>query len=243
MNDDIHALSGAYAVDALEREERELFERHLAECPACRDEVASLQTAAGQLAGLVETTPPAALRDSVLGQISTVRPLPPTTAATSRTISSHGPVAPRAPLPMRSRLIAAVAAALLVIGGLAVWRAVDTSPPPTVAEQVLDAPDASRLAHQLPGGATATIVRSKEVGRAVLITSHLPAPPSGKVYQLWLQDPAGTMQPAGLMTASGDQVVVLAGNARDAIGAGITIEPAGGSLQPTTKPLALFAFS
>jgi anti-sigma-K factor RskA len=112
-----------------------------------------------------------------------------------------------------------------------------------VAQQVLDAPDASRVAHQLPGGATATVVRSKDVGKAVLVASRMPAPPAGKVYQLWLQDDAGTMRPAGLMTGSGDQVLVLTGDARDAAGAGITIEPTGGSPRPTSQPLALFAFS
>ena len=39
MSDDIHALSGAYAVDALDDVERARFERHLANCEACRAEV------------------------------------------------------------------------------------------------------------------------------------------------------------------------------------------------------------
>jgi anti-sigma factor RsiW len=37
---DIHALSGAYAVDAVDDIERASFERHLASCPTCRAEVA-----------------------------------------------------------------------------------------------------------------------------------------------------------------------------------------------------------
>lgn len=236
MNDDIHALSGAYAVDALDPEERELFERHLAGCAACQEEVDSLRAAAAELSALVETAPPPALRDAVLRQVSTVRPLPPLP-------TDRAPVAPPIPLRRRPWLLAAVAAALVAVGALGIWRAVDTTPPPTVAQQVLDAPDASRVAHQLPGGATATVVRSKDVGKAVLVASRMPAPPAGKVYQLWLQDDAGTMRPAGLMTGSGDQIVVLTGDARDAAGAGITIEPTGGSPQPTSQPVALFAFS
>ncbi len=39
MTDDIHALSGAYAVDALDELERVQFEQHLAGCSACRAEV------------------------------------------------------------------------------------------------------------------------------------------------------------------------------------------------------------
>ena len=38
---EIHALSGAYAVNALDDIERAQFERHLAECAECRAEVAS----------------------------------------------------------------------------------------------------------------------------------------------------------------------------------------------------------
>ena len=44
---DIHALSGAYAVDALDDIERARFEQHLAECADCRAEVAALREAAG----------------------------------------------------------------------------------------------------------------------------------------------------------------------------------------------------
>ena len=50
---DIHALSGAYAVDALDDDERAQFEAHLAGCPSCRSEVDSLREAAALLA---ETT-------------------------------------------------------------------------------------------------------------------------------------------------------------------------------------------
>ncbi len=45
------------------------------------------------------------------------------------------------------------------------------------------------------------------------------------------------------MPGDGDQVVVLDGDASQAQGAGITVEPAGGSPQPTTEPVALFAFA
>ncbi|RYE73808.1 MAG: anti-sigma factor, partial [Myxococcales bacterium] len=59
MNDhDIHALSGAYAVDALDDLERARFERHLENCSVCRDEVGSLQETTAELAELSATTPP-----------------------------------------------------------------------------------------------------------------------------------------------------------------------------------------
>ena len=46
---DIHALSGAYAVDAVDDIERAEFERHLATCADCREEVASFRATAVQL--------------------------------------------------------------------------------------------------------------------------------------------------------------------------------------------------
>ncbi len=79
---DVHALSGAYAVDALDDLERAAFERHLAECPECQAEVASLREAASMLAETTTLEPPAALRDRVLAGIATVGPLPPETPNT-----------------------------------------------------------------------------------------------------------------------------------------------------------------
>ena len=77
MSEDIHALSGAYAVDALDDVERARFERHLAGCSACQAEVDSLVAAAHQLSALTEVAPPPSLRAKVLAEIATVRPLPP----------------------------------------------------------------------------------------------------------------------------------------------------------------------
>src|ERR1700712_4964854 len=81
---DIHALSGAYAIDALDDIERAQFERHLAECPACTAEVRSLRETGALLAETTATAPSAALRARVLAGITTVRPLPPVVAEEPR---------------------------------------------------------------------------------------------------------------------------------------------------------------
>ncbi len=258
MNDDIHALSGAYAVNALDDVERVRFERHLASCVDCQTEVAALTETAAELSGATESAPPPSLRVSVLHGITAVRQLPPepvvvpspvppmavVPAAGSRaaTDADRGrrPQAPR----RWNGLVAAAAAAVLAVGGFSVWRALDQqAPPPTVAQQVLDANDASRVNKTLPGGASVSIVRSPSLQKAVIVTSGMPAAPSGKVYQLWLQDPAGALAPAGLMPAGPDQVVVLKGDASTATGVGITVEPDGGSPQPTTPPIALITLA
>lgn len=227
---DIHALSGAYAVDAVDDIERASFERHLASCPTCRAEVASLREASALLADAATTTPPPELRDAVLSGITRVRPLPPVTVG--------GPVHRRRWFPA---LVAAVVLALVGVGG-AVWQPWrdDTSVQVSVTDQVLQDPDAQRFTQELPNGATATVVRSAKVDRAVLVTEDLPAPPDGKVYQLWYQSPSRHMTSAGLMPDGAD-TALLEGNANDAVGAGVSLEPAGGSDQPT-EVVALFDF-
>jgi len=271
MSDDIHALSGAYAVDAVDDVERVRFERHLAGCEACQTEVASLRAAAAELSALSELTPPPSLRSKVMADIRTVRPLPPVVEAEAPAPTSEPasageiaaqpsgsdpvgdewvtpvtstPRAPRAPRRGLWRgLVAAATALVLAVAGFTVWRTTNTDPNQTIAEQVLAATDATTVTHTLPGGAQAKVVRSDSLHKAVLVTKNMPAAPSGKVYQLWLQDPTGHMASAGLMPPGTDQVVVLDGDASKATGAGITVEPAGGSGQPTSDPVALFAFA
>ena len=92
-------------------------------------------------------------------------------------------------------------------------------------------------------GASATVVHSAREGRAVLLTDDMPAPPPGKTFELWLQDGAGAMHPAGLMDTPGDNKVLLDGDASAATGVGITVEPDGGSEEPTSDPIALFDLS
>ena len=227
---DIHALSGAYAVDALDDVERAGFERHLTDCAACRAEVASLREAAAALADDIAIAPPPELRAAVLDGITRVRPLPPD--VTGRHAASE-PV----PHPRRRWLPALVAAAVLALVGLgaAVWQPWQDDAPGsqlTATQRVLADADAQRVSHDLPGGARATIVRSTKEHRAVIVTEDMPAPPDGKVYQLWLQTPEEDMVSAGLMPAEGD-TALLEGDADEALAVGLSVEPAGGSPQPT----------
>ena len=46
---DIHSLSGAYALDAVDDLERAAFERHLRECEACALEVGELRETVSRL--------------------------------------------------------------------------------------------------------------------------------------------------------------------------------------------------
>ena len=229
MND-IHLLSGAYALDALDDLERARFKEHLAQCPDCTEEVESLRETAALLAEDLVTTPPPALRNAVLGGISQVRPLPPVVPNARR---MHG---------ARFLPFLVAAAAALVIGvGLSAWSPwASEDAGPTAAERVLQADDAVRASLDLGEAGRATVVRSASENRAVIMTEDMVKPPEGKVFQVWLQTPEDDMLPAAVMEPVPDQTVVLDGDAAQAIGAGITVEPEGGSPAPTTDPIALF---
>jgi len=239
MTGDIHALSGAYAVDALDDIERAQFERHLAECPACTSEVASLREASALLAETTTTTPSAELRERVLAGISTVRPLPPVVSPPAEPEATVVPLEPR----RRRRIVtflAAAAAAVVVGTGGVVWQQHSDQTSPT--DQVIQAKDAERFTKTFPGGATATVYRSKQLHEAVVVTHDMPAAPSGHAYALWLQQ-GDVMKPAGVMPKGSDNEVLLHGDAASAGGVGITVEAAGEEPPtPQGDVVALFSF-
>jgi hypothetical protein len=241
---DIHALSGAYAVDALDDAERAEFERHLTGCPTCRSEVDSLRETAALLAETTLAQPSAGLRDRVLADIGAVRPLPPEpgqseTAQTGTAQPGTATVTELAPRRRRrlTGFLAAAAAVVALGAGAVVWQQVDDSPSRT--DQVIEASDAQEFTQPLPGGGTATVVWSKQENGAVLITRDMSEAPSGHEYALWLQEDV----PAGIMSSGGDNTVLLEGDAANADGAGISVEVAGENPeQPSDDVVALIAF-
>lgn len=234
MNHDIHALSGAYAVDALDESERSEFERHLLECSTCRAEVDDLRETAVILADATAVEPPAGLRERLLVDIRSVRPLPPIVTPIAR------------PTRNRRRWIAAVAAAAVIAVGAVSWHpwtssSSSSSPQLTAVAQIKGAPDAEHFTTRMDG-ATLTVYRSVSLDRAVLVAHNVGEAPEGKVFQVWLQNEAGAMVPAGFLATATDETVPLTGPASTATAAGVTVEPAGGSPRPTSDPVALVAF-
>ena len=237
MND-VHALSGAYAVDALDDIERAQFERHLVECAECRFEVDSLRVGAAMMAELTPVAPSPALRARILAEVATVRPLPPQVAEVR-------PVRRRFPT-----LVAAAAAVVMlgagVAGGYALFDRTTPDVPAEInysaAERVLKAPDAERYVHRLADGSRATIYRSKGLGQAVIVTEGMADPGEGNVYELWLNHD-GEMIAAGFMPEGPDNTVLLSGDAANADGIGITVEPEGGSPEPNLDSAITVAFN
>jgi len=77
----VHTLSGAYAMDAVSYAERVRFERHLAGCDACRQEVRGLREATAALGSAAAVRPPDALRETVLHAARQTRQVPPAAPA------------------------------------------------------------------------------------------------------------------------------------------------------------------
>ncbi len=76
--------------------------------------------------------------------------------------------------------------------------------------------------------------------RIYLALQSLPEPPHGKVYQAWTTAKGSTKAgaaPTFLPDARGAALVVLSADARSTAQVAVTLEPEGGSKEPTSKPL------
>ncbi|MFF8810005.1 anti-sigma factor [Streptomyces omiyaensis] len=241
---DLHSLAAAYALDALEPAEREDFAAHLSHCEDCRTEVAEFEATAARLAGAAAQDPPSALKQRTMAAVEGVRQLPPRVPETG--------AAPRTTRALKRKAVplalAASVAAAVSFAGLAAWQyqeSRDARQQAQQAEQQLDAvstvlaaPDARTVHGRATNGALTTVVSSDRQNRAVFTAAGLPAPAEGRTYQLWL-DRDGTMRPAGFIHSDG--TVPLDGDSAGAGAVGLTLEPVGGSPQPTTTPLLLLA--
>jgi anti-sigma-K factor RskA len=105
---------------------------------------------------------------------------------------------------------------------------------------VLSAKDAVMLTSAVTTGGTATVVMSHQTRSLVFIARKLPALPASRGYELWLMGPSGDRD-AGMLPPEHDgmsgPMVVSGLRAGDRVG--LTVEPAGGSRQPTTAPVVL----
>jgi anti-sigma-K factor RskA len=80
--------TAAYALGALDEQDRPSFEAHLATCDICKAEVRELREVAGLLAtAAAQTAAPAGLRDRIVADARQVRPIATATAAASSPIA------------------------------------------------------------------------------------------------------------------------------------------------------------
>jgi len=244
---DLHALVGAYALDALDGAERDRFERHLRGCRACESEVRGFAATAAALAMAAAAEPPPGLKQRVLAAAAVTRQSPPTVAKAAARRRPHTSAPRRAWLP---RLALSAAAAGLVaaaaLGGVTVWtqhQLTTVQAENQAIAAVLAAPDAQIASARTSAGGVATVVASHSAGSIVFTSAGLQALPPSKVYELWFL--GKTARPAGLLppARAGRTAPVLAAGLAVGDKVGVTVEPAGGSSSPTTTPIVVLTLS
>ncbi len=231
-----------YALGALSQIEARAFENHLGEqCSVCEEESCSFIDAAGQIGlGVEIQSPPSYLRDLLLSRIEKevqqqplVIPFPERSErySTSETATSS----------RRAYLRLAIAASLTLMAAAAIlfWR--QTVQLQSEIEQIKSADSSSLRLIRLDGQAAApqssgNIYWDTEKNRWVVAVT-LPPPPEGKVYQLWFVTSDAKISAGLIRTDSegrGAILVEVPRNINRLAAAAITLEPEGGSEQPTS---------
>jgi anti-sigma-K factor RskA len=221
MSQDPHDLLAPYALDALDEDERERFERHLEDCAECTEQLALLREPVANLAYAVEgPVPPKELRDRIIEG------------------ARAEPRAAVIKLPRRNWALAAVggvaaAAAALAIG-LGLWA--------NSLSNSLDRERSTKSAlDQLLGenatakpliGANGSLIVSRN-GRAAILVCGLANAPRSKTYEAWVIS-GDSPEPAGLFNGgSGCSPVFLTQRVPKNATVAVTLERAGGATSPT----------
>jgi anti-sigma-K factor RskA len=228
---ELHVLTGSYVLDAVSDAERKEFERHLQHCATCDAEVRGLRETAARLARTCAMTPPARMEQQVLAATYRTRQLLPLPAGRPRRI-------PRIPRIPRRVAVLAAAAGVAVAAGLGITQLSAQhqlgQARATAIARVVTAPDARVDTAPTSAGGSVTVVTSAALHESVVSASGMASLPSGRVYQVWVMSRSGARS-AGLIHGSS----LLASAVRPGDRIGITVEPAGGTAQPTTTPVAV----
>lgn len=237
MSPDVHVLTGAYALNAVNELERAEFERHLAVCEACDQEVRELREVTARLGQATALAPPPDLKNRVLATVSQVRQLPPTI-----TPARTG----KPPSRWALRLTGFAAAVLLAVSatlGVLLVRERQSGEQSRKIAAILQADDARVVTGEVDDGGSATVVMSRSQNRAVVLVAGMGKLRPGQEYQAWMvvenesnRDEIIRTKSAGRMASNRLDI--------DALGAAnafsITIEPEGGSAKPLGDRVAYF---
>jgi hypothetical protein len=245
-HDEAIELAGLYVLDALDPEERTLVDAHLASCVQAHDEFSEVGAVVPGLATLADPVgAPASLKSRVMADYRAGAGVPAWEMAPAASASA-------APARATSRSWlswAAAATAVLLIAVTAGWAFVVQSDAAlgeqraqVVAQaiEVMVAPGSSVATFE--GRATAAGASGFAAfgadGAGYLVVVNMPVAPAGTTYQAWyIAD--GVPASAGLLNVDRDGYAVTALSGRPGTQViALTVEPAGGSEQPTSDPVA-----
>jgi anti-sigma-K factor RskA len=229
-------LKDAYVLGALSAEERATVEAYLALHPERQAEIDDLSGVAGLLAlAPPEHEPPADLRRRLMEVVESEATAPePTRPPASSWFGWLGDF----------RNVALGAAALLVVGLLS-WNVLLQQDVRDLRGEVEEAgtADQSQEARVIELGGTwaeqgvRAEVTTLEDDRAILVVEDMPSMPENRTGQVWVIHD-DKPQPSGLLAPSGDTVAApITIPLEDADAVAVTVEPAGGSDQPTSDPV------
>ena len=237
---DAAELLGAYALDALDADEREAVEQHLEACPRCRAEVADHRTVASFM-GSAGGPAPDGLWDRIAGSLEEAPP--------------ELRLAPVVPLRERRSVSVRVgaAAAALAAGVIGVLGAevvhlnhqVDhvaasdrtNTALMSAATHALANPDAQRVSMRSPDGSVTAQVAVLPDGTGFLVADRLPALASDRTYQLWALA-GGQKISAGVLGAR-PQIVAFRYAPAGLSGFAVTAEHAGGVSVSQNAPVVV----
>jgi anti-sigma-K factor RskA len=222
-------LIAPYVLGAVPPDEERQLRDHIMSCDDCMREAESFSMIAASLPLAAGSAPlPAGFVDRVVASVHDARPVPNVSAAAVRPWW-YG---------VWSRFGLAATAGLLVLAVAAGAILVNQHDDLQQKQKVL----AILLHHQEDGielkGPAAAIGKVVPTSHgSIFVASGMRKPPSEHTYQLWLIKD-GTPVSAGTFSVQGDLVVLETGRSLSGVdSAAITIEPAGGSTQPTTQPI------
>ena len=259
-------LAELYALNAVDDAERAAIDGYLASAPeaerAAFDERVRQARETLATSFTAEEEPPAGLLDRIMASLPAQAPAAATGTAAGPDPTAVPPVVARpvretAELPvtdelgaarkrrderrrpqgMRNWLVGVAAAALIALGGVGVGAYVANQNDPL--NQVLQAGDVRQATVNVTGGGTATVSVSSSKDAIVVKMNDVPAPPPGKVYQMWLIPKDGSAPVSqGLMDAEALSKPAVVKGISTAAALGITVEPTGGSTSPTMPTVA-----
>jgi len=215
-HDEVVELLGAYALDAVDADERAAIEAHLATCARCRAEVAEHREVAALLAHEGGDAPDG-LWSRIAGSLDApppelrLRPVPPSAAAEQAVPAPVAARPSRRSVPRWATAVLAAAAAVLLVLGVTVVRQGDridqleataTADPLEVAFQAaLDDPTTTLVELASPDGSVQLRGAVTADGRGFLRASSLPALDDDRTYQLWGAAPSGDLVSLGVLGA------------------------------------------
>ena len=215
----VDELIPAHAMRSLDPEDERVVATHLADCDRCRRMLADYESVSASLAyAAPRETPPPELRERLLASLEPVVEAPPAVVAEPRrTRFGWWP---------RVAAVAVPALAACVIG-LLVWN--------VSLRDDLDSTKTSLASNRAVYLNNVGNVVADSGGNLTLYADLAPAP-AGKTYEAWVIGSSGPI-PAGTFDGGGTVVLDLTAQARPGDQIAVTVEPAGGSKQPTTKPI------